>query len=105
MADRYFVCAANGIWNTTANWSTESGGSGGASIPGSDDRAIFDDNSGSCYIRSDVNVDIIDMKSNYGASIIYESGVLSVNTIYLLGGELDLQDHDLTFTEIYFEVV
>lgn len=42
MADRYWVAAASN-WNDTANWSTTSGGSGGASIPGSSDVAIFDE--------------------------------------------------------------
>lgn len=32
-------------WNDTASWSASSGGSGGASVPGSDDVAVFDANS------------------------------------------------------------
>lgn len=48
MANRYWV-GGNGTWNSTntANWSTTSGGSGGASVPGSADTAIFNASSGS----------------------------------------------------------
>ena len=42
--DRYWV-GGTGNWNTTAHWSTTSGGSGGASIPTSSDNVIFDTNS------------------------------------------------------------
>lgn len=44
MANRYWV-GGTGNWNTTAHWSTTSGGSGGASIPTSSDNVIFDTNS------------------------------------------------------------
>lgn len=47
MADRYWV-GGTGTWSSanTANWSTASGGAGGASVPGITDNAIFDNNSG-----------------------------------------------------------
>lgn len=47
MADKYWV-GGSGTWNTTstANWSTSSGGSPGASAPGTLDRVFFDNNSG-----------------------------------------------------------
>lgn len=46
MADRYWV-GGSGNWNasSTANWSTSSGGSAGASAPTSADNVIFDANS------------------------------------------------------------
>lgn len=46
MANRYWV-GGTGTWSgaNTANWSTTSGGTGGASVPGSTDIAIFDTNS------------------------------------------------------------
>lgn len=46
MADRYWV-GGTGTWDTTAGtkWSTQSGGTGGASVPGTGDVAIFDSNS------------------------------------------------------------
>lgn len=47
MAARYWVLGT-GSWDavTTTNWSTTSGGSGGASVPGTSDAVIFDSNSG-----------------------------------------------------------
>lgn len=47
MANRYWV-GGNGTWDnsTTTNWSTTSGGAGGASVPLSIDAAIVDGNSG-----------------------------------------------------------
>lgn len=47
MALRYWV-GGTGTWDNvnTANWSTSSGGSGGASVPGSSDTVIIDSNSG-----------------------------------------------------------
>jgi len=47
MANRYWV-GGNGTWDgsNTANWSTSSGGAGGASVPTIADAAYFDANSG-----------------------------------------------------------
>lgn len=45
MANRYWVGGA-GDWTDTAHWSTTSGGSGGASVPGISDDVYFDGNSG-----------------------------------------------------------
>lgn len=48
MASRFWV-GGTGTWDAanTANWSTTTGGAGGASVPGSGDFAILDANSGS----------------------------------------------------------
>ena len=48
MANRFWVGGA-GTWNATntTNWSTTSGGAGGASVPGVNDDVFFDANSGS----------------------------------------------------------
>ena len=61
-ADRFWVATSTSNWNNTANWSTTSGGSGGASVPTSGDRCYFYSNkNGSCNIDANVNV--------YGMSI------------------------------------
>lgn len=44
MANRYWI-NNGGDFSDTAHWSTSSGGSGGASVPGGGDNAIFDSNS------------------------------------------------------------
>lgn len=64
MADRYFINSGSVL--TTDNWSTTSGGTGGASIPGTSDRAIFDSNSGNSNVPSvsSWNIQDLDM-TNY----------------------------------------
>jgi len=39
--NRFWVAGAAGNWNDPANWSTTSGGAGGASVPGAANTAIF----------------------------------------------------------------
>lgn len=53
MANRFWVGGTT-TWDTTttANWSTTSGGSSGASVPGSADVAIFDGGSGAAVITA-----------------------------------------------------
>ena len=46
MANRYWI-GGSGDWTDTANWSTTSGGSGGASVPTASDDVYIDANSGS----------------------------------------------------------
>jgi len=56
MADRYWR-GGSGTWNgvNTTNWSTTSGGAGGASVPTSGDNVFFDANStGTCTIAGTV---------------------------------------------------
>ena len=58
MANRYWVAATASVWDNTANWSTTSGGSGGASVPISTDTAIFDDSGlGACTTASSSDFD------------------------------------------------
>lgn len=53
MSDRYWVAAAAGDWDDTANWSETSGGAGGASVPASGDDVYFDANGpGVCTMPS-----------------------------------------------------
>lgn len=69
-ADRYWIASSNANWNNTSNWSTESGGAGGASVPGSSDKAIFDGNGlGTCTIDIATTVDIMDVQSGFTDTI------------------------------------
>lgn len=54
MANRFYI--GTGVWNDTARWSTTSGGSSGASVPGASDTPFFDGNSGNCTLDIDVTV-------------------------------------------------
>lgn len=57
---RYWIASSAGNWNSTANWSATSGGTGGASVPGSGNYAIFNGGggtlNGNCTINAAVNV-------------------------------------------------
>lgn len=55
MAARYWVTGGTSNWNSTTNWSTTSGGSSGASVPGTTDDAIFDGNSGIGNVIININ--------------------------------------------------
>lgn len=57
MADRHWVGATNGTWNSTANWSATQGGAGGASVPTTGDNVFINKAiSANSYIN--VNQDI-----------------------------------------------
>lgn len=88
MASRYWV-GGNGTWNSsnTTNWSTSSGGSGGASVPTSADAAVFDANSGVASVTAvsgEAVCATLDPSGGVsvtlsGAISIYDSGSLSTN--------------------------
>jgi len=64
MANRYWV-GGSGNWSDTARWSTSSGGTGGASVPGTADYAIIDSNSGSSFtitLTANTAVGYLDMQ-------------------------------------------
>lgn len=70
MANRYWIAGSAANWNDTANWSTSSGGSGGASVPGSADVANFDGNGlGNCRLNASINVLGIVKASGYTGTI------------------------------------
>lgn len=71
-ANRYWVSAVNSNWNNTSNWSSVSGGSGGASIPGASDVAIFDGaagKNGNCSLDIPITVSGFQLNINYTGSI------------------------------------
>jgi hypothetical protein len=84
MANRYFLNVGTNF-NTTANWSTSSGGAGGASVPGSSDVVILDNNSGNLSLEININVQGISMTAGYASTftqnaftINYSSGFWTV---------------------------
>lgn len=83
MANRYYVgTGTSGSptgWNSTSYWSTTTGGSPGASVPGTSDMAIFDNHSG--YCTTNVNVSIATLEIGSGSSTYY-SDILKVGTGY-----------------------
>lgn len=65
MADRYFVAGGgDNNWATIGNWSTTSGGPGGASYPIAGDSVFFDSNSPiSCVITSNVTQNCLNLNT------------------------------------------
>gem|GEM_PF-2190335 len=56
-ANRFWVASGTGNWDDTANWSSTSGGAGGASVPNGGDNAIFNGQGlGHCLLNSSVAV-------------------------------------------------
>ena len=78
-ANRYWVATSAANWNNSTNWSTASGGAGGASVPGASDAAIFDGAGGS---NGTCNLDI--------------APTISGITISGYSGTIDLNGNDLT---------
>ena len=75
---RYWVATSSGNWNSTANWSTVSGGGGGASVPVSTSDAIFDGNrNGDCNIDAVVNVKGV-IISGYSGTIVQGSNAITI---------------------------
>src|SRR5579863_10461410 len=68
-ANRFWIATTPSNWNNTANWSTVSGGAGGASVPGAGDAVIFNNvRNGNCTI--DIAVNILNIIVNGYAGII-----------------------------------
>lgn len=69
-ASKYWVAPAAGNWNSNANWSTTSGGTGGAAVPGAGDLAVFDGGGlGDCAINAAVNVAGLALNSGYAGTL------------------------------------
>jgi hypothetical protein len=77
MATFYYVTGGSGAWNNSNNWSSTSGGSSGAGIPGSADTAILDGNSGSTNITTDVAINVTAVTLNTGFT-----GTLTLGSSY-----------------------
>lgn len=69
-AARYWVGGSGANWNTTGSWSTSSGGASGASVPSTNDTAIFNGSgTNNCSIDVNVSVNRIRMASGYTGTI------------------------------------
>ncbi len=81
-AQRYWVYngTGSGNWSNTANWSTTSGGLGGASAPNNIQDVIFDSGgTGDCNVDQSVNIRSLTSTSAY-------AGIISQNTNAMVFG-------------------
>jgi hypothetical protein len=96
-AARYWVARTASNWNNSANWSTTSGGRGGAGVPGATDAVTFDFNGqGGCTIDVPVNIQQLTVSFLYlgtitqGANAISVTGTASISSGTFTGGSADI---------------
>ena len=80
MANVYWVAGGTGNWSSSTNWSTASGGSSGASAPGTSDVAIFDLNSGvgTATVNSNVVIQALTM-TGFTGTLAFGTNSISLN--------------------------
>jgi hypothetical protein len=78
-ANRYWRATAAANWNSTANWSTTSGGVGGASVPVSTDLVFFDGNGlGNCTLNAAASVLGMQINAAYSGAISHGGFSLAI---------------------------
>ncbi len=77
---RYWVATTTSNWNSTASWSTTSGGIGGATVPGSGNDVIFSSNAnGNCTLNAAVDIKGMFI-SGYAGTITQSTFAFTVGT-------------------------
>ncbi|MBU0763756.1 MAG: hypothetical protein KJ607_02860, partial [Bacteroidetes bacterium] len=78
-ADRYWISGSTGNWSDLLNWSTVSGGQGGASLPGNADTVYFDNNgTGDCNIDTDIDIAGIKIQTGYNGTITQNTYAMTI---------------------------
>jgi len=78
---KYWIPSTSSNYNSSANWSLTSGGTGGAGVPGLTDAAVFTgDGLGSCSIDTDVNIDGLFVDAGYKGQIDQSGHSISIKT-------------------------
>jgi hypothetical protein len=87
-ANRFWVSAAASNWSNPANWSTVSGGPGGATVPGVADAVTFNNGGlGNCTIDIPGNVLSFTITAGYTGSIFQGANIVStINNASIAGG-------------------
>lgn len=91
MANRYWV-GGTGTWDTlnVLNWSTTSGGVGGASVPTASDNAYFDTNSGSGTVSVASGATASTIIMNSATLVVQLTADIQVAVLTLITGTFDL---------------
>ncbi len=79
---RYWIGNGTNVnWNSTSNWSSTSGGSGGSTVPSSNDTAYFDNNGlGKCSLNVNIGLKRIEVLSSYSDTIHHFSNTVTIGT-------------------------
>ena len=98
-ATRFWVAATASNWNNSANWSTVSGGAGGASVPGPADPVTFDGGgAGNCTLDIPVSILRITVQAAYAGTIIQgANSLITSNTATFSGGIFTGGSGNITF--------
>jgi hypothetical protein len=100
MATYYWV-GGSGTWDNsnTANWSTSSGGAGGAGPPTSSDTAFINTasyaSSFTITLSATASADIVYI-ANTNVTVQQSGNLTSLNNLYLYGGTYDANNYNLT---------
>ena len=80
MANRYWVSGGTGNWNSTTNWSAASGGARNATVPSTNDVAIFDGSSGSGTCTINISPTIQSLNATGFSGSITCNNTLTITT-------------------------
>jgi len=83
---RYFINGGvDNNWNTIGNWSTTSGGAGGASVPSSGHKVYFDASSPNCTVNVAANASTIDC-TGYTGTLTQGANLTVASDLKLVAG-------------------
>lgn len=99
---RYWVSTLTDNWDSTANWSSSSGGAGGYSVPDSSGTAIFDSNgSGSCLLNVPVSIKSLRIEPGYSGTISQIESLTVGGDSSFLAGRFIGGSSDITLQNAY----
>ena len=85
--NEYWISSTSSNWNNTSNWSTSSGGVGGASVPTADSTVIFDGSGGgSCLIDIPVSINSLYVTNDFTSSVLQNNNSVAIATIASFDG-------------------
>ncbi len=81
-AKRYWVGTGSNLnWNTTANWSSTSGGASGSSVPGSNDTATFNSGGlGQCKLDINISIKRLVIDTVYSDTLKQNGKTITIGT-------------------------
>jgi len=106
---RYWIATSDGDWTDNSNWSTSSGGVGGAPYPTATETAVFDSAAaGNCNINADISVSAINNTEYDGTldatthnisienNLVFKSGTINLGSdTWTISGTVDLSGSTL----------
>lgn len=96
---RYWVGAVDSSWHTAGNWSSSSGGAGGAGVPGAADTAIFDRTNAVVTATIWPGVpESIQLLSGFGGTFAPAAAISVANGVVINSGTLDLSVNNAPLT-------